>query len=84
MSAELEIVLAVVGTGVALAALIASQGSAQRREIAELRQEIGNVRERLLRGWRELSISSEPACNCRDQARNPSINPSAAETPRRA
>ena len=49
MSPEIEIVLAVVGTGVALAALIAAQGAAQRREIAEMRRELGNVRERLAR-----------------------------------
>ena len=49
MSTGLEIVLAVIGTGVALAALIAAQGSAQRRENSEMRHELGNVRERLAR-----------------------------------
>lgn len=53
MSSELEIVLAVVGTGVALAALIMAQSAAHRREIADLRkemhQELGGIRERLAR-----------------------------------
>ena len=53
MSSELEIVLAVVGTGVALAALIMAQSAAHRREIGDLRkemhQELGGIRERLAR-----------------------------------
>ena len=53
MSSKLEIVLAVVGTGVALAALIMAQSAGQRREIGDLRkemhQELGGIRERLAR-----------------------------------
>lgn len=53
MSSELETVLVVVGTGVALAALIMAQSAAHRREIGDLRkemhQELGGIRERLAR-----------------------------------
>ena len=52
MAAELEIILALVGTGVALAALILTQGTAQRRDNAELRRELGSVRDEI---HRELS-----------------------------
>ena len=41
-----ENVLAVFGIGVALSALIAAQGSAQGRQIAELRRDVDNARER--------------------------------------
>ena len=53
MSSELEIVLAVVAVGVALAGLIAAQGASLRREIAniqkETQRELSIIRERLVR-----------------------------------
>ena len=49
MDAQLELVLAIVGTGVALAALNITQMSGVRRDIADVRNEISNLRERLAR-----------------------------------
>ena len=53
MISEPEIVLAVAGTGAALAALIMAQSAARRRGIADLRKnmhrELGGIRERLAR-----------------------------------
>lgn len=49
MDAQLELVLAIVGTGVALAALNITQMSSVRREITDVRNEISNLRERLAR-----------------------------------
>ena len=49
MDAQLELVLVMVGTGVALAALNITQMSSVRREIADVRNEISNLRERLAR-----------------------------------
>ena len=44
MDADWEVLLAIVGTGVALAALILSQMAAHRRELGVLRNELGELR----------------------------------------
>ena len=49
MDADLELLLAIIGTGVALAAILLTQSAARRRENVELRSEIGSLRDEMQR-----------------------------------
>ena len=70
MDAQLELVLVIAGAGVALAALKTSRMSGVRHEIADVRNEIRNLGERLTRvevahdviraGMQLLRPSAEP------------------------
>ena len=64
MDGHLELVIAIAGTGVSLAALNITLTSGVRHEIADVRNEISKLRERLARVEATLDVF-RLACNCR-------------------